>query len=199
MPGAATYSTNQSEQNWIALLKQDGNKALKDIYVAYRTECLSWLQKTYNIDQELAKDTFQLSIVLLYENVISGKLTDAKSSLKSYLFGIAKNKVRDLIKSEISYEKSKKIAVLKESLVDNIHDKNQLNELLTVIRSALTNLGEPCKTILEAFYFERKSYNEIAQIVGHGQAGTTKSKKHKCLKRLQKVISNVDLSNMQYE
>ena len=199
MPGTASYQSSDHSENWIHHLKTNGNSALKDIYLSHRSECIEWLKNTYRVDEEIAKDTFQVAIVLLYQNVVSGKLKTVKSSLKSYLFAIAKNKVRDIIKSEVSYEKSKKQAVLKKSLLTSSADAKYLDSLLSKVKIALEQIGDPCKSILELFYFDRMPLDEIAQIVGHNHGKTTKSKKHKCLKRLQKLISTVDLSHMQYE
>jgi len=65
--------------------------------------------KMYNVSEETAKDAFQLSIVVLYENIVSEKIKILTSDLKTYLFGIVKNKVREIIKRESKYQNDGKI------------------------------------------------------------------------------------------
>ena len=53
---------------------------------------------------------------------------------------------------------------------------------------ALNNLGEPCKTLLEAYYMQKKSMVEIAGSFGYTNADNAKNQKYKCLMRLKKLF-----------
>ena len=53
---------------------------------------------------------------------------------------------------------------------------------------ALNSLGEPCKSLLEAFYMEKKSMDQIALIFGYTNADNAKNQKYKCLMRLKKLF-----------
>ncbi len=176
--------------DWVIRIRNQGDSALKDLYSLYRNECIDWLQKHYDLNEDNAKDTFQVSIVLLYENVIHGKIDGLSSSIKSYLFGIAKNKARDLIKSEVRLSKNKKHALIRYELLKDAEDKEKNEVMIEKVRSTLSEMTDPCKTILELFYFKRMKLQDIAPVVGHRHVNTTKSKKHKCLKKLQKLVDN---------
>lgn len=56
------------------------------------------------------------------------------------------------------------------------------------MQKAILGLGEPCKSLLEAFYLEKKNMQEIATIFGYTNAENAKTQKYKCLIRLKKIF-----------
>ena len=56
------------------------------------------------------------------------------------------------------------------------------------MEGALKKLGEPCKSILEAYYIQKKSMPEIAESFGYTNADNAKTQKYKCLIRLKKLF-----------
>jgi hypothetical protein len=56
------------------------------------------------------------------------------------------------------------------------------------MEGALKKIGEPCKSLLEAFYMEKKSMPEIASAFGYTNADNAKTQKYKCLVRLKKLF-----------
>jgi len=176
--------------DWINHIKTNGNNALKEIYALHRSECVDWLIKTYNISEAIAKDAFQLSMVILYQNVHNGKINDLSSGIKTYLFGIAKNKARDIIKSESRYQRNGALGVIKEDLTQGIEQKEKFEIIIAKVNEAMNRMGDPCLSILRLFYFERMKFRDIAPLVGHDRPDTTKTRKHRCLKTLSDMISD---------
>jgi DNA-directed RNA polymerase specialized sigma subunit len=56
------------------------------------------------------------------------------------------------------------------------------------MESALSKLGEPCKSLIEAYYFQKKNMQEIAANFGYTNADNAKTQKYKCLMRLKKLF-----------
>ncbi len=67
-----------------------------------------------------------------------------------------------------------------------VHEKK--NADFTLMENALIKIGEPCKSILEAYYIQKKSMPEIAEIFGYTNADNAKTQKYKCLMRLKKIF-----------
>ncbi len=67
-----------------------------------------------------------------------------------------------------------------------VHDK--LNQQYGIMRSAMGKIGEPCKSLLEAFYVHHKNMIEIASFFGYTNADNAKNQKYKCLMRLKKLF-----------
>jgi hypothetical protein len=57
-----------------------------------------------------------------------------------------------------------------------------------MMEKAILGLGEPCKSLLEAFYIEKKNMQEIAVGFGYTNAENAKTQKYKCLMRLKKIF-----------
>ena len=53
---------------------------------------------------------------------------------------------------------------------------------------AISKLGEPCKSLIEAFYLQKKNMQEIADDFGYTNADNAKNQKYKCLMRLKKIF-----------
>ena len=62
------------------------------------------------------------------------------------------------------------------------------NRQYAIMRSAMGRIGEPCKSLLEAFYVHQKSMVEIASFFGYTNADNAKTQKYKCLMRLKKLF-----------
>ena len=56
------------------------------------------------------------------------------------------------------------------------------------MNKAINSLGEPCKSLLEAFYLKKKNMQEIATVFGYTNAENAKNQKYKCLMRLKKIF-----------
>jgi RNA polymerase sigma factor (sigma-70 family) len=73
------------------------------------------------------------------------------------------------------------ILIDEEEQVDTEIQFSQMEE-------ALKKLGEPCRTILEDYYIQKLSMNQIAEKMGYTNADNAKTQKYKCLNRLKKII-----------
>jgi RNA polymerase sigma factor (sigma-70 family) len=71
---------------------------------------------------------------------------------------------------------------------EEMEDHNRRNSEFNVMERAINNLGEPCKSLLEAYYMEKKSMQEIAANFGYTNADNAKNQKYKCLMRLKKLF-----------
>ena len=67
---------------------KQSDKALKEVYQKYRNEFLHWAVRNHSCSMEEAKDVFQQGVVILYENVKLGKVTQITTQVKTYLFSI---------------------------------------------------------------------------------------------------------------
>ena len=66
------------------------------------------------------------------------------------------------------------------------HEKR--NTEFMIMEKALSGLGEPCKSLLEAFYMQKRSMSDIALGFGYTNAENAKNQKYKCLMRLKKLF-----------
>lgn len=168
-------------------IKNGDKQELASIYKAYRLEFISWITSNYQCNEEEAKDVYQLSILALYENIINGKLQELSSSLKTYLFAVGKNKVLELRKSDKKYTNEFQEAIFN---IPEVEDwENEIKERgIEAAKKCLEKLGDPCKSLLELYYFHGLSMEEISDRLRYKNRDTTKNLKYKCLNRLRKLF-----------
>jgi hypothetical protein len=53
---------------------------------------------------------------------------------------------------------------------------------------AMGSLGEPCKSLLEGYYIQKKDMQQLAEMFGYTNSDNAKNQKYKCLMRLKKLF-----------
>jgi DNA-directed RNA polymerase specialized sigma24 family protein len=71
---------------------------------------------------------------------------------------------------------------------EDIENQDKRNADFVIMERALGSLGEPCKSILEAYYLQKKDMAHIANAFGYTNADNAKNQKYKCLIRLKKLF-----------
>ncbi|MFT6970183.1 MAG: RNA polymerase sigma factor (sigma-70 family) [Roseivirga sp.] len=177
-----------SENSLISDLRNGDQKTLEKIYSDYRTGFLAFLTTTHNCSTEVAIDIYQYVILSFYENVVDGNFEEmSEAGLKTYLFSIGKNKLLGDLR------KRSKLSLLEaysdDALIEEGSLETTINERYDEVSDVISNLGNPCKRILELFYFNKLSTDEIAKIMGYNNGNTVKNLKYKCIQRIKKIVS----------
>lgn len=168
-------------------IKSGDQKAFEQIYIAYRDEFLQWAVSINSIGLEDAKDVYQQSVISLYENIVNGRLMNMKSNLRTYLFAIGKNKYTEMIRNQ----KNKNFEIVTDVQDQSpaaIEQHEDRERIIALSESSLSKIGNPCKELLELYYFHMKSVPEITEILGYKNVETTKNLKYKCLNRLKEIF-----------
>jgi DNA-directed RNA polymerase specialized sigma24 family protein len=71
---------------------------------------------------------------------------------------------------------------------EDLEDHEKLTQQYLIMRTAMGKIGEPCKSLIEAFYVHHKNMQEIAGFFGYTKADNAKNQKYKCLVRLKKLF-----------
>ena len=134
-----------------------------------------------------AKDIFQESLIVLYEKVSAGNF-ELQSKIKTYLYAVAR---RIWLKRLHQMHRFGNIVENVDDLIpveEDLEEQERKNEAFNQMDKALSQLGEPCKSLLEAFYIQKKPMFEIAENFGYTNADNAKNQKYKCLIRLKKIF-----------
>lgn len=180
-----------SSKNLVVLIKNNDSDILKQLYGSNYIKVRRYVLRN-NGDEQQAKDVYQEAFLAMWRNVRDDKFTeDSKGNIGGYLFQIAKYKWLDYLRSK-EYKNTTFInrdIEFEESQSDEDEAKRKK---IKRIMAAVNQLGEKCQTLLKLFYFERKSYKEIAQIVEMDEA-SARNAKYRCqeeLKKLTQIIPN---------
>ena len=130
---------------------------------------------------EDAKDIFHDAIVIFFEKEIQ------VDNVAAYVVGIAKHLwVR-------KYKHDKKNVDLDDSIEVS---EDEASPIVARLSRLLESAGKTCLDLLQAFYYERRSVEDIATDFKYSNAHSATVQKHKCL---QKVRSFVKTKSLDYE
>jgi RNA polymerase sigma factor (sigma-70 family) len=185
------------EQNVVINEIKNGNRqALENIYTMYRRGFIDWTTKTYRISTDEAVEIYQQAILAFYENIVSGKLSKAGSNIRTYLFAIGKNKVFELHRYQVKVRHTDHPLPDYEDISSEDPENNQ--QLIELSKACLARLGDPCRQILESYYYHKKSMQEIALRLGYKNEQTAKNQKYKCLLRLRELFRQASEKQKDY-
>lgn len=62
-------------------------------------------------------------------------------------------------------------------------------DIFDTVRTTIETLGDPCKQLLECFYYKNMNWDEIASKLGYSNAASARNQKYKCLERIRKTVN----------
>lgn len=135
---------------------------------------------------EIAKEIFQESIVLYYEKLIQSNFKPEVDN-NAYLMGIVKMRWLKYYKESKHTEPLSNVDLVEENAVKPLSQK---------LINYLKQTGEKCMDLLQAFYYEKLSMQEIAQKFNYSSERSATVQKYKCL---EKVRDEVKQKSLNYE
>ncbi len=174
----------QREKNIVQGFKSNDTVVMKRIYLLTYPKVRNYILKNSG-NEELAKDTFQEAFVACWSNIKADRFSE-NGNVEAYLFRIAKNKWTDYLRSSDFKRKAAansltQLKVVTEDTLDNESDEEHHRRAL---QQALQQLGGNCKTLLQLFYFEKKSMKEIALAMNVTPA-SARNQKYRCMEKLR--------------
>jgi len=178
--------SENNEKGLLQGLAQSDKKAIETIY-----------RENYNMIQSLiinnsgsaddAKDIFQETMIVLYEKVRSGTF-ELNCLIKTYVYSVSRRlwlkRLQQMNRYAPALENLKDTVPVDEEIEEN----ERINNEFQVMEKAIGSLGEPCRSLLEAYYLEKKNMQDIALSFGYTNAENAKNQKYKCLMRLKKIF-----------
>lgn len=134
-----------------------------------------------------ARDIFQEAMIILYEKAKDPAFT-LTCLIKTYLYSVCKRLWLKRLKQRQQYVPDIGEVVETLPVEDDLESHQQLQNEFQLMDKAMAGLGEPCKSLLEAFYLQKKNMNLIAAEFGYTNADNAKNQKYKCLSRLKKIF-----------
>lgn len=182
--------TLYSKEQLLARIRQGDDRVLNKLYNDYRGRFLGWAMGRYQCNEDTAAEVYQKAFTILYFNIKNRKVTALTSSLETYLFGIGKNVFRERYKDKFNQMQSIDERFDLKEVDMTIIEKHQKVHQRAAIDDLLSQLGEPCKSILLLYYYKKFSMESIAREVGYKNELVAKKKKYQCLKGLRKMVGN---------
>ena len=178
-----------SDKEYIVAFRIGNQKAITSFYDKFRSGFIHDIGSYFHVlNSELLAEIFQESVIRLWKNITSGKLSEDSltTSLAGYLFSIGRNVAMEIFRREgIRWS---------AHIDDNIDSELQISDIAPLwtetqqevaVRSAVYAMGEPCAPLLLMFYWDRLSWESIAWELHYKDANSAKSQKYKCIQKLK--------------
>ncbi|MBL7729764.1 MAG: sigma-70 family RNA polymerase sigma factor [Chitinophagaceae bacterium] len=134
-----------------------------------------------------ARDIFQESMIVLYEKACSGSF-ELNCQIKTFLYSVARRLWLKRLQQQNRFTSPGDSMEVVVPVEDDIEAHEQRDAEYEMMENAINHLGEPCKSLIEAYYLQKKSMQEIAANFGYTNADNAKNQKYKCLMRLKKIF-----------
>jgi RNA polymerase sigma factor (sigma-70 family) len=174
------------EKELLTGLAASDKKAVETIY-----------QENFNMVQALiinnngsaddAKDIFQEAIIVLYEKVRSGSF-ELNCQIKTFVYSVSRRLWLKRLQQQHRYSDPGDSMESVVGVEEDLEAHEQRNAEFDLMEKAINNLGEPCKSLLEAYYLQKQNMQVIASKFGYTNADNAKNQKYKCLMRLKKIF-----------
>ena len=181
-----------NEKVIIEEIKNGNRSQLASIYRTYRSEFIAWLSSKFECSRDEAREIYQIAILALYENIVNEKLKHLNSSIKTYLFSIGKNKFLEFRKAQNKFSHGIDFGELDLKEISGWEQERE--QQLELMKNSVNHLGNPCKSLLELYYYHNMSLAEIAEQMSYKNTATVKTLKFKCMGRLRNIFK-VEMKN----
>ena len=178
-----------TDKQYVEAIKKNNELMFTRLYESHRGVFFGYIRKYYNKDDEYIADIYQDTATALWQNIQKGKLTPTNltCSLQTYLIGIGKYilMARDRKYKEIlaDQEMTTYINEFDEEKLENEIERDN------IIQHTVENMGEPCNTLLDKYYWDELSIKDIAIQMDYKNADTAKTQKYKCMQKLKLILS----------
>jgi len=179
----------KEETNERLLLQGLANNDKKAIETIYKSNynMVQALIISNNGTAEDARDIFQETMIVLYEKARSGML-ELNCQVKTYVYSVSRRLWLKRLQQMNRYVPVVEMMADVVAVDEDIEEHDRVNLEFEVMEKAVGSLGEPCKSLLEAFYLQKKNMQDIATEFGYTNADNAKNQKYKCLMRLKKLF-----------
>ena len=185
-PGYYERLTKEKNEKIINGILSGNQQIFNDLYEYEFPKVVRMITKNSgNIDS--AKDIFQDALVILIEKVNRIEL-DLTSSIETYLYSICRILWLEQLRKDkrnISLDESYSHCDTNFVFIDY----ETKSDIYDDVNNAIKKFGDPCKQLLECFYYKKMSWDEIASTLGYKNAASAKNQKYKYLERIRSTVS----------
>ena len=181
-------SLEYTEEELVAAIRKEDDRALSHLYKTHYPMISHFVLSNSGTEDE-AKDIYQEGIIIFFEKVRQDNFV-LSCQIKTFLYSVC----RRLWLKSLS-RKSRNAGKVEdfEEYIPSYSEDAQADEeeaKFSLMSEALKQLGEPCRTLIEDFYIQNLSMQDIAEKFGYTNPDNAKNQKYKCLMRLKKLFFN---------
>ena len=181
---------NFTDRELSQILQSDAapDEAIRQLYRSQFGITKAYINQNNGNDED-AEDIFQ-EVMLTFIELVKKDKFRGESSVSTFLYAITRNTwLNELKKRGRSKVRDATFEKAKDNTEMDISHYMVNRELKTQLMQVLEGLGETCKKILLAFYYDNLAIKDILLTLQYENEQVVRNKKYKCLKQLEQQLS----------
>ncbi|MBL4697342.1 MAG: RNA polymerase sigma factor [Phycisphaerales bacterium] len=195
VPVLSVYSslpnTEPEELSNIVALAADGDESAWEQLVGLYSRRVFAMARSRLHDEELAEEITQSVFVTIATKLNSSGYTE-QNRFEPWLFRITMNRVRDYCRKRARHAKPtdpEHFAGVRGKPDADVHEADNARKQLESLRSAMEQLSDSDREIIELRHHGQLSFKQIAEMSGD-PIGTLLARHHRALKKLRSIIES---------
>jgi RNA polymerase sigma-70 factor, ECF subfamily len=182
-PAQAVARESSLDDMLIARIAGGDRMAMRTLFARHRMPLYRWLVRLVR-DEALAEDLLSEVFLDVWRKAAS---FEARSSVSTWLLGIARHKALSARRRRIDVELDEQIAAAVADPGDDPEIVLQRKNRDELLRRSLANLSPEHGEVIDLVYYHGKSVKEVAEIVGAAEA-TVKTRMFYARKKLAELV-----------
>ena len=171
--------------SYIQRLINGDNRALNDIYSSFRSGFIAYARSELDLSFDDAQDLFQESCILLLTKARKGEI---KEELANPQVGTYIKTTGKLLNANRCRKRRISTVHNGPDIPEEKSDYSEEEQRMQVVRDVVTEIPDPCSTLLELQYFKQKKQSEIAKVMGYESADSVKTMSSRCRGKVKVLI-----------
>ena len=184
----------------IELIKENRRieSPIRQLYKDYFEGITHFIKKNGGTQYD-GEDIFQ-EVVVVFIDLIQREKFRGDSSIKTFLYAIGRNLwFNELKKRNRTLTRDTEYYKTSEGVDEDINTFISMNESKKQVMLIIDKLGEICKKILIAYYYDSLSMKEIFEKLDYESEQVVRNKKYKCMKQLTELLDQNDEIKMSFK
>jgi len=179
-----------TDSGLIQVLRSDANPddAIRHLYRTQYNLASAYIKQNSGTEED-AEDIFQ-EVILVFIEIVKQDKFRGESSIGTFFYALTRNIwLNELKKRDKSKQREEIFEKSKDEVIMDVSHFIANRELKADLMKVVDKLGENCKKILIAFYFENLAMKEILKSLDYENEQVVRNKKYKCLKQLEQMLT----------
>ncbi|MBC6991561.1 MULTISPECIES: RNA polymerase sigma factor [Hymenobacter] len=177
-----------TDEEFVAAIRRGDDRALAQLYRLHLPMISHFVLQNSGSEDE-AKDVYQEGVMVFYEKIREGTL-ELSCQIKTYLYAVCRRLwlKRLAEKTRFGGSLDDHEPYLETGAEADLLEAEERDRRFATMSEALNRVGEPCRSLLEGYYLQDKSMQQLTAEFGYTNADNAKNQKYKCLVRLKKLF-----------
>ena len=161
---------------------------IRSLDAQHRKPFLRWVKRRFGISEADAQDVYQESVTAFAQRETQNENLECQPS--TFLYAIGRNQTLKMIRSRKEHENGSVVLDSAEGPFElpEVESLFDMEHARIVVREGLAKLTQRQREVLRLYYYEERSMQEIATIMGYNNADVAKKMKYEGLKKLSTLI-----------